>query len=291
MPLKFKQVDVFTATPFKGNPVAVIFGADGLDTAQMQRIAHWTNLSETTFLLKPTQAGATHRVRIFTPQSELAFAGHPTLGTAHAAIEGGVVTPKDGRLVQECKMGLVGLTVAGEGAQRTITLDLPNTKTRVLDEAEIAEMEAVLGASVEHAPAPRVIDVGPKWITALMKDAEAVRAVKPDLARMPAFERKVGGTGVVIFGRHANGGPAAVEVRAFAPSDGVPEDPVCGSGNGCVAVFIRDAGLGDSIGRSYTASQGYCVGRDGRIAVDIAADGGVKLGGHCVTVVDGSIAA
>jgi len=291
MALKFKQVDVFTATPFKGNPVAVVFGADGLDGAQMQRIAHWTNLSETTFLLKPTQSGATHRVRIFTPQSELAFAGHPTLGTAHAAIEGGVVTPKDGKLVQECKMGLVGLTVAGEGAQRTITLDLPNTKTRVLDAAEIAEMEAVLGAPVEHAPAPRVIDVGPKWITALMKDAAAVRAVKPDLARMPAFEKKVGGTGVVIFGRHANGGAAAVEVRAFAPSDGVPEDPVCGSGNGCVAVFIRDSGLIDTIGRTYAASQGFCVGRDGRIAVDIAADGAVKLGGHCVTVVDGSIAA
>lgn len=291
MTLKFKQVDVFTATPFKGNPVAVIFGADALDTAQMQRIAHWTNLSETTFLLKPTQAGATHRVRIFTPQSELAFAGHPTLGTAHAAIEGGVVTPKNGKLVQECRMGLVGLTVAGEGAQRTITLDLPKTKTRILDDAEIAEMEAVLGAPVEHAPPPRVIDVGPKWITALMKDAAAVRAVKPDLARMPDFEKKVGGTGIVVFGRHPNGGPAAVEVRAFAPSDGVPEDPVCGSGNGCVAVFIRDSGLIDAIGRRYAASQGFCVGRDGRIAVDIGTDGAVKLGGHCVTVVDGSIAA
>ena len=291
MALKFKQVDVFTATPFKGNPVAVVFGADGLDTAQMQRIANWTNLSETTFLLKPTQTGATHRVRIFTTRSELPFAGHPTLGTAHAAIEGGVVTPRDGKLVQECKMGLVGLTIAGEGARRTITLDLPSTKSRVLDAGEIAEMEAVIGAPVGHDPAPRVIDVGPKWITALMKDAAAVRAVKPDLARMPAFEKKVGGTGVVIFGRHANGGAAAVEVRAFAPSDGMPEDPVCGSGNGCVAVFIRDSGLIDTIGRSYAASQGFCVGRDGRISVDITAEGGVKLGGHCVTVVDGSIAA
>jgi D-tyrosyl-tRNA(Tyr) deacylase len=160
-----------------------------------------------------------------------------------------------------------------------------------LYERFLSQLESVLGAPVEHAPAPRVIDVGPKWITALMKNAEAVRAVKPDLARMPVFEKKVDGTGIVIFGRHANGGPAAIEVRAFAPSDGVPEDPVCGSGNGCVAVFIRDAGLSDSIGRSYTASQGFCVGRDGRIAVDIATDGAVKLGGHCVTVVDGSIAA
>ena len=291
MTLKFKQVDVFTATPFKGNPVAVIFGADALDTAQMQRIANWTNLSETTFLLKPTQAGATHRMRIFTPAQELAFAGHPTLGTAHAAIEGGVVTPKDGKLVQECKMGLVGLTVAGEGARRTITLDLPNTTTRILNDVETAEMEAVLGAPVDRSAPPRLIDVGPRWITALMRDADAVRAVKPDLVRMPAFETKVGGTGVVIFGRHPPGGPAAVEVRAFAPSDGIAEDPVCGSGNGCVAVFIRDAGLGDAIGLSYTASQGFCVGRDGRISVDIGKDGAVKLGGHCVTVVDGSIAA
>jgi PhzF family phenazine biosynthesis protein len=291
MALKFKQVDVFTATPFKGNPVAVVFGADDLDTARMQRIAHWTNLSETTFLLKPTQPGATHRVRIFTPQSELAFAGHPTLGTAHAAIEGGVVSPKDGKLVQECRMGLVGLTIAGEGAQRTITLDLPKTTSRVLDDAETTQMEAIIGAPVDRSTPPRVIDVGPKWITAQMKDAAAVRAVKPDLVRMPDFEKKVGGTGVVIFGRHTNIGPAAVEVRAFAPSDGVPEDPVCGSGNGCVAVFIRDSGLIDTIGRTYAASQGFCVGRDGRISVDIAADGAVKLGGHCVTVVDGSIAA
>ena len=291
MALKFKQVDVFTATPFKGNPVAVIFGADGLDTAQMQRIAHWTNLSETTFLLKPTQSGATHRVRIFTPAQELAFAGHPTLGTAHAAIEGGVVTPSAGKLVQECQMGLVGLTVEGEGTERTITLDLPKTKTRVLNDAETTEMEAVLGAPVERSTPPRVIDVGPKWITAQMKDAAAVRALRPDLVRMPAFEKKVGGTGVVVFGRHAKGGPAAVEVRAFAPSDGIAEDPVCGSGNGCVAVFIRDSGLVDAIGRNYAASQGFCVGRDGRISVDIAADGAVKLGGHCVTVVDGSIAA
>lgn len=291
MTLKFKQVDVFTATPFKGNPVAVIFGADGLDTAQMQRIAHWTNLSETTFLLKPTQAGATHRVRIFTPQSELPFAGHPTLGTAHAAIEGGVVTPQSGRLVQECQVGLVGLTVAGEGAQRVITLDLPTTKTRVLDDGEIAGMESVLGAPVERSTPPRVIDVGPKWITAQMKDAAAVRALKPDLVRMPAFEKKVGGTGVTVFGRYPAGGPAAVEVRSFAPSDGVAEDPVCGSGNGCVAVFIRDSGLIDAIGRRYAAAQGGCLGRDGRISVDIGTDGAVKLGGHCVTVVDGSIAA
>lgn len=289
MSLRFKQVDVFTDKPFAGNPVAVVLGADGLDGATMQRIANWTNLSETTFVLKPTQAGADYRVRIFTPANELPFAGHPTLGTAHAALEAGMVTARDGRLVQECTVGLVNLSIAGEGRARTLTLQLPPATSHDLAPDDVEALSSVLGAPVERTPPPRLIDVGPRWIVAQLADAAAVIGLRPDLPRMMALERRLGGTGVTVFGCHPAGGPAAIEVRSFAPSSGVNEDPVCGSGNGCVAVFVRDSGLIDRLGRCYVASQGCRVGRDGRVRVDIDAQGMVRLGGQCVTCVDGTL--
>ncbi|QQS13086.1 MAG: PhzF family phenazine biosynthesis protein [Rhodospirillales bacterium] len=290
MSLRFKQVDVFTDKPFLGNPVAVVLGADALDTAAMQGVANWTNLSETTFVLKPTTAGADYRVRIFTPGSELPFAGHPTLGTAHAALEAGIVTPRGGRLTQECGVGLVGLSVTEAGGRRSLALDLPPSKSTGLTTAQLDELEACLDAAVERAPAPAVVDVGPKWLVARLKDAASVRALTPDFDRMAVFDAGMGRTGVTVFGAHPPGGPAAIEVRSFAPSCGVREDPVCGSGNGCVAVFARDGGLLSTYGRSYVAAQGGCVGRDGRVRVAVAADGAITLGGDCVTCVDGTIA-
>jgi PhzF family phenazine biosynthesis protein len=289
MALRFKQVDVFTDMPFAGNPVAVVLDADGLDDASMQRIATWTNLSETTFVLRPNKSGADYRVRIFTPVSELPFAGHPTLGTAHAALEAGVVTARDGRLVQECGVGLVNLGLIGEGPRRTLTLDLPPATSRDLAASEVAALVAVLRASVKDAPTPRIVDVGPRWIVAQLADAGAVVGLQPDLTRMVALSQKLNATGVTVFGRHPAGTPAAIEVRSFAPASGVNEDPVCGSGNGCVAVVVRDGGLTEAIGRRYVAAQGCRVGRNGRIQVDIDPGGTVRLGGHCVTCVDGAL--
>jgi PhzF family phenazine biosynthesis protein len=291
MPLPFKQVDVFTGTPFAGNPVAVVLNADGLDSGTMQRIANWTNLSETTFVLNSSQPGADYRVRIFTPARELPFAGHPTLGTAHAVLDAGVAALREGRLVQECQVGLVNLAASGEGRDRVLTLELPPATVRELTPADIKELSAVLGAPVAEAPAPRVIDVGPRWIVARLADAAAVIGLRPDLARMKVLERRLEATGVTVFGLYPPGGPAAIEVRSFAPSDGIDEDPVCGSGNGCVAVFIRDGGLMDVLGRRYTASQGCNVGRAGRIQVEIDGHGIVRLGGQCVTCVEGTLTA
>ena len=276
--------------PLLGNPVAVVLDAEGLDTERMQAIARWTNLSETTFLLPATAAEADYRLRIFTPRSELPFAGHPTLGSAHAALEAGRIVGRDGALVQECGAGKVRLSVEGEGAARQIALDLPPARLTALTGAQVAELEAALGHPVVQDVRPAMVDVGPVWIVAQLTDAAAVTGLRPDFARLADLERKLGATGITAFGRHPAGGPAAIEVRSFAPSQGIEEDPVCGSGNGSVAVFQARGGLLSAGGDRYVAAQGRCVGRDGRISVRVDAQGNVSLGGACVTVVEGSLA-
>ncbi|SEJ15775.1 phenazine biosynthesis protein PhzF family [Pseudomonas linyingensis] len=286
----FKQVDVFTKVPFKGNPVAVVLQAEGLSTEQMQQIARWTNLSETTFVLPASSAAADYRVRIFTPASELPFAGHPTIGTAHALLEAEVIAPRDGRLVQECAAGLIGLEVSeGGDGERWITFDLPQPAITPLDDAEVDELEAILGCAVSREARPRLIDVGARWIVAQLASAAAVLACQPDMARMKLIEQKPQETGVTIFGEHAPGAPARIEVRSFAPACGIDEDPVCGSGNGCVAAFIRDSGQTGRFGNEYRAAQGAAIGRAGllRIAID---DDRIQVGGMAVTCIDGQMA-
>lgn len=285
--IPFKQVDVFTKVPFFGNPVAVVLDGSALDSAQMQRIANRTNLSETTFVLPPTQAGADYRVRIFTPGSELPFAGHPTIGTAHALLEAGRVAARDGKLVQECGAGLVELAIGvDEDGTRVISFDLPRPRVTELSDAQIDELQAILGAPVVSAARPRLIDVGARWIVAQLPDAEAVINVRPDLGRMKIQDVHAGATGVVLFGAHAPGQSARIEVRAFAPSCGVSEDPVCGSGNGCVAVFIRETGQVERFGDTFLSSQGRVVGRAGSLRIAIT-PARIQVGGAAVTCVDG----
>ncbi|WP_203423779.1 PhzF family phenazine biosynthesis protein [Sinorhizobium sp. BG8] len=284
----YKVVDAFSNRPFLGNPVAVVLDAEGLSDAEMQAIARWTNLSETTFLLPATAPGADYRLRIFTPRSELPFAGHPTLGSAHAIIEAGRFTPRDGLLVQECGAGLVKIAVEGQGADRTLTLSLPPARSRTLSGDEVAELEAILGQPVLKDDAPALINVGPAWVVAELENAETVLGLKPDFARSAVFEKKLGATGLTVFGKH-RGGEAEIEVRSFAPSCGVEEDPVCGSGNGSVAVFRSSHRMPSAEGFSYVASQGQQVGRDGRIFIAVDDRGGVTVGGKCVTCVEGQL--
>jgi len=284
MSRKYKTVDVFTAQPLLGNPVAVVLDAEGLDGATMQQIARWTNLSETTFVLPPTRPEADYRLRIFTPGSELPFAGHPTLGSAHAVLESGRTAPRDGRLVQECGAGLIGIAVNGS----TRVLTLPAARITALASGDVDELEAILGAPVDRAAAPTLVDVGPVWVVAQLASADAVLQMQPDLARSAAFERRLHATGVTVFGAHA-AGEADIEVRSFAPSCGVGEDPVCGSGNGAVAVFQRVRGLLPATNSAYVATQGQCVGRRGRVSISVASDGSVTVGGECVTVLDGEL--
>lgn len=271
---KFTQVDVFTAVPYKGNPVAVVLDADGLTDAEMQTFANWTNLSETTFVLPASDPGADYRVRIFTPKAELPFAGHPTLGTAHAVLAAGLASARDGRLVQQCAVGLVDLTV-GEGG---LSFKLPRY---ALSELTDPEATAWIGAAVKGAA--QAVDVGPVWLVAELAEVTALEELAHDPARLTRYYEATGMTGATLFAIEGD----RVVVRSFAPGDGIPEDPVCGSGNAAVAAFRLLAGQ-IGAGDSYVASQGRQVGRDGYVRVRI--DGGdVHVGGQCVTCVEGSV--
>jgi len=288
-PRNYTVVDVFSSLPLLGNPVAVVLDADGLDTASMQRIANWTHLSETTFLLPPTRSDADYRLRIFTPRSELPFAGHPTLGSAHAALQCGLVTPRNGRFVQECALGLVPIEVqASDTGLPQWTLDLPPAALRPLHEDDVRELQAVLGCAVPGHITPAIIDVGAVWLVAQLDSTAQLLALQPDLARCAALERRLGLTGVTVYAPRQRD-HADVEVRSFAPSCGVNEDPVCGSGNGSVAVFRRERGLLPGAAQHYNATQGQCVGRAGHIAIGYHPQGRITIGGACVTSIEGTL--
>jgi PhzF family phenazine biosynthesis protein len=265
--LKFKQVDVFTDKPFLGNPVAVVIGAEGLDGAQMQRIAGWTNLSETTFLLKSSKAD--YKLRIFTPRQELPFAGHPTIGSAHAALESGFVK-KQPRLRQECGAGIIELKVEDDGR---IFLKGPPAKVQRLEQ-QIPSIPLAPGSAVTR------VDVGPVWVVGEVSDAATLAALKPDMTALAEWSDALRVTGTTVFARS---GEAEIHVRSFAPAHGIPEDPVCGSGNLSVAVF-----LGAGWKKHYVARQGMQMGRDGKVSVRIGPDA-IEIGGHAVTCVDGRI--
>jgi len=273
--LHFKQVDVFTATPFLGNPVAVVIGADALQASAMQRIAAWTNLSETTFLLKSTAEGADYRLRIFTPRQELPFAGHPTLGSAHAALEGGLVKAVDGKLKQECGAGVLELSIEQVAGTRRIYVRAPQPKVHAVD------VPLFKGARALR------VDVGPVWVVVDLGDAKAVDALAPDMAGIEAMSSALQATGLTVFGRTGDA-QMPIHVRSFAPAHGVPEDPVCGSGNVSVAAFLRETGLLKEFGPAYTARQGMQVGRDGRVQVRVSPDA-IEIGGEAVTCVDGTL--
>ncbi len=272
----FKQVDVFTAVPFKGNPVAVILNGAGLDEAAMQAIANWTNLSETTFVTPATDPAADYAVRIFTPKSELPFAGHPTLGTAHAVIEAGLATPKDGKIIQQCAVGLVELSQTDSG----LSFRLPRYAFEDAPERKILDIALGEGAITGT---PQIVNVGPRWVIAELASTAIVEQLAPELPMLADYDRKFGTTGLTVFAAAPDGNAV---VRSFAPTDGIAEDPVCGSGNGAVAAYRLRAGqVAD--GSIYRASQGRQVGRDGWIDVRIEGEA-IHIGGDCVTVVEGS---
>lgn len=280
--IPFQQVDVFSAVPFKGNPVAVVLDDNGISAEQMQAIANWTNLSETTFVCKPTDPRADYRLRIFSPRNELPFAGHPTIGSAYAVLQNGLKPKTEGRLVQECGKGLVSIHIDGD----RLFLTLPKPVLRDIPDGELAEVAKALGVPMRNVRARATVDVGVAWMTLQLSDAEEVRRLQPDMARLAALTPP-GVSGVTVFGLAPAGTGPQIEVRSFAPSEGVPEDPVCGSGNGCVAALVRQFWL---IGESaYVASQGHCVGRDGRVEVRFREDGTILLGGHAVTCIQGTL--
>jgi PhzF family phenazine biosynthesis protein len=270
----FSQVDVFASEPLRGNPVAVVHDADGLSDADMQRFAHWTNLSETTFLLSPTDPAADYRLRIFTPGAELPFAGHPTLGSAHAWLEAGGVPRSDGELVQQSGGGLVRI----RRGERLAFQAPPLLREGPLSEDERARVLAALDVGDDDVVDLVWGDNGPGWVVVLMRDAAAVLDVRPDWA---AF----GDLDIGVVGPYPDGSACAVEVRAFGPAVGVVEDPVTGSLNASIGQWLA----GDRLPTSYVASQGTALGRAGRVHVEKDGDSVVWVGGDAATTIKGTV--
>lgn len=271
----FAQVDVFSRLPYRGNPLAVIRDADGLDDATMQRIARWTNLSETTFLSAPTDARADYRVRIFTPGGELPFAGHPTLGSAHAWLEHGGRPHTPGLLVQECVAGLIDIR-QDEGL---LSFAAPATiRQGDLEPDYLDRVIAAFGVRPEQVLAHQWVDNGPGWAVIRLATAQEVLDLEPDLALIP--DAMVG-----AIGAYPADSEHAFEMRTFAPGVGVAEDPVCGSMNASVGQWLARTG---AVTGSYSVSQGTRLGRAGVITVTPDADGIVWVGGPTTTLFRGT---
>ena len=269
---QFSQVDVFTTTPYLGNPVAVVHDADGLPDEAMRRFARWTNLSETTFILPPTEAGADYRVRIFTPGLELPFAGHPTLGTCHAWLSAGGTARRDGVITQQCAAGLIPVRHTADGLAFAAP---PLIRSGPVDEALLEHIAQILGIDRGDIVDAEWADNGPGWVAVLLESAEAVLALRPG-----ATDLDLG-----VAGPHPDGSPQAIEIRAFAPGDtGTVEDPVTGSLNASVAQWLIRTGR---VTAPYVASQGTALGRQGRVHISAEGDGTVWVGGGTVTCVTG----
>ena len=303
----FKQVDVFTATPCLGNPLAVVLDGAGLSDAEMAAFARWTNLSETTFVLPATQPEADYRVRIFTPGGELPFAGHPTLGTCHAWLEAGN-KPKNQVIVQECPAGLVRIQQSASG----LSFAAPLLKRSAPSATQLAQIAGALGLKSQQIIAAQLLDNGTTWLGLLLDSTDTVLALTPNHLELKNIGVKVGVAGVYIannatqliakssrearaFGARTGLNTAAstpsdeqidLEVRGFAAPVGVFEDPVTGSLNASLAQWLIEDGY---MPASYVAAQGICLDRAGRVHISRDAAGQVWVGGAVVTCIDGMV--
>jgi PhzF family phenazine biosynthesis protein len=280
----FKQVDVFTATPYLGNPLAVVMDGRGLSTEQMQHFTNWTNLSECTFILPPTDSRADYKLRIFCPGRELPFAGHPTLGTAHAWLQAGGA-PKGQYIVQECGIGLVN--IRRDGPQLAFAAP-PLLRSGPLDEADVTLIARGLGLARSEIVSHAWCDNGPRWRGVLLDSAEKVLSLRPDAAVLAGLDiGVVGPRGKVgVVGPRAGSEATQFEVRAFFPGNsGLTEDPVTGSLNAALAQWLIGAGIAPA---NYVAAQGTAMARAGRVHVNQVGDD-IWIGGNSVTCVDGSV--
>lgn len=273
----FKQVDVFSEQPLLGNPLAVVLGADGLSDEQMAAFARWTNLSETTFLLKSTDPRADYRVRIFTTLHELPFAGHPTLGSCHAWLENGGIAQGE-EIVQECGVGLI--RIRRDGQQLAFTAP-PLLRSGPVEPALVEQVRDGFGLESSAILEARWADNGPGWMVLRLADRASVLALQPDNAKLDGLKIGV----FAPWNPQVDGDEAQFEVRAFVPGDGMAEDPVTGSLNAGIALWVLEDGLATD---SYVASQGAALGRKGRVHIKRVGDD-VWVGGATVTCIDGRV--
>jgi PhzF family phenazine biosynthesis protein len=274
VPRAFSQVDVFTTTPYRGNPVAVVLDGEGLTTDQLQRFAHWTNLSETTFVLPPSDPGADYQIRIFTPVAELPFAGHPTLGTCHAWLSASGAPKQGDVVVQECAAGLVPVRRTADGLAFAAP---PLLRSGPVEELLVQHIASVLGIDRAEILDAEWADNGPGWVAVLLASADAVLALRPGFVDLD----------LGVVGPHPQGSPEAFEVRAFFPKDGsTVEDPVTGSLNASLAEWLIGTGRASA---PYAASQGTVLGRAGRVHISQDPDGTIWVGGGTVTCIEGRV--
>ncbi len=274
----FHQVDVFSAVPLKGNPLAVVHAAQGLSEAQMAAFANWTNLSETTFLLPPTQPGADYKVRIFTPARELPFAGHPTLGSCWAWLAAGGQPREAGVVVQECGVGLVQVQRDAAHSGRLAFAAPPLRRTGPVEPELMGRVTQALGLQASDVLHHQWVDNGPGWMALMLRSAAQVLAIQPNWAVL-------GDVKLGLVGAQAPGSATQFEVRAFVPGLGVPEDPVTGSLNAGLAQWLIGAGLAP---QQYVAAQGAALGRAGRVHIRQEA-GQVWVGGDVVSCIEGEV--
>jgi PhzF family phenazine biosynthesis protein len=269
-----KLVDVFATTSYSGNPLAVVLDGDGLTTEQMQRFTHWMNLSETTFLLPPSRPEADYRVRIFLPTMELPFAGHPTLGSCHAWLEGGGAPRSDEVIVQECGAGLVAVRRTADGLAFAAPALL---RSGAVEDALVGHVAATVGIAREQIVDAQWVDNGPGWVAVMLESADAVLTLRPGLVDMT----------VGVVGPYPPGSSEAFEVRAFFPKDGATvEDPVTGSLNASLAQWLLASGRASA---PYVVSQGGVLGRAGRVHISQDEDGEIWVGGATVTCASGDV--
>lgn len=285
---RFLQLDVFSPYPGAGNPLAVVLDAEGLDEARMQAIARWTRLPETTFVFAPQAAGSSYRIRMFSPQKEVPFAGHPSVGTAHAVLEAGLAAPVDGVLVQDGIAGQLPLRVTGEGAQRSIAIRTPRAAVAEVTRADDPRLQAALRGWALGALPPARMDGGRSWWVVELADEAALRGLAPDWDAIAQLAESTGSMGVFAYAR-STGSQFDLAVRAFVGNGRRFEDAASGAANAVLAAWLdsRDALPGRR--RDYVVSQGREVGHDARLHLHIDAEGDVWSGGQVQTVITGTI--
>jgi PhzF family phenazine biosynthesis protein len=285
--LRYLQLDVFPASLGGGNPLGVVVAAQALSDAQMQCIAHWLNLVETTFVLPPDNADADYRLRIFTPSAEIPFAGHPTIGSAHAVLDCGFACARDGRLIQQCGAGLLPIRIEGAGAQRELFVRSP--PARVLrDGSDNASVRAALGIRQRGALPPAFVEGGRRWWVAELANEHDVRSWQPNHAAIKALARADACLGLCVFARCVNADYDVV-VRAFPAGAGIVEDPASGAANGLIAAYIAQAEPQGKLAHGYRVSQGREMGHDAELVARIDADATVWVGGRTRTVIEGML--
>lgn len=285
---RFAQMDVFAHRPGTGNPLAVVLDAEGLSTEDMQAIAAWTNVVETTFLLPPSVPEAAYRLRIFTPQREIPFAGHPSLGSAHAWLEAGGKAGDDDELLQECGAGLLPIHVEDRDDGRRLFFRTPPVHSiREAVAGEPGLSAALSGVALGQLP-PAQVEAGRRWWLAELANEASLRELRPNLEAIAEWSRLSDSMGLCVFAR-CPGQPYQLAVRAFAPAFGISEDPASGAANATIAAWLRHAGALDAIGREYTVSQGREIGRDARIDLRVRPNDAIWVGGETQTVIRGTI--